>query len=235
MYWMEPTRRAPEFPNPWHSSPERGEKQMIYYRRGPISFQVSFARSKRGNRSKGGVNAASTKYIYRHTDIQTSLETIFRIFRIFVDPFLSACNFVKFCFSISGIGCLVTDLFFPFFELDQAPLLLLVAEKKKKFSRFVPLIGQKHTQGNNDPRSIIYNIFNRTSYIYVYIGVSYMYNRANRFLITIKWSKNWRGGRGGVININRQNGSGSKMMRVNLKISQRSFPSLSREKKGIKF
>lgn len=105
--------------------------------------------------------------------------------------------------------------------------------KKKKFSRFVPLIGQKHTQGNNDPRSIIYNIFNRTSYIYVYIGVSYMYNRANRFLITIKWSKNWRGGRGGgrVININRQNGSGSKMMRVNLKISQRSFPSLSREKK----
>lgn len=83
------------------------------------------------NRSKGGVNAASTKYIYRHTDIQTSLETIFRIFRIFVDPFLSACNFVKFCFSISGIGCLVTDLFFPFFELDQAPLLLLVAEKKR--------------------------------------------------------------------------------------------------------
>lgn len=132
MYWMEPsTRRAPEFPNPWHSSPERGEKQMIYYRRGPISFQVSFARSKRGNRSKGGVNAASTKYIYRHTDIQTSLETIFRIFRIFVDPFLSACNFVKFCFSISGIGCLVTDRFFPFFELDQAPLLLLVAEKKR--------------------------------------------------------------------------------------------------------
>lgn len=129
MYWMEPsTRRAPEFPNPWHSSPERGEKQMIYYRRGPISFQVSFARSKRGNRSKGGVNAASTKYIYRHTDIQTSLETIFRIF---VDPFLSACNFVKFCFSISGIGCLVTDRFFPFFELDQAPLLLLVAEKKR--------------------------------------------------------------------------------------------------------
>lgn len=104
--------------------------------------------------------------------------------------------------------------------------------KKKKFSRFVPLIGQKHTQGNNDPRSIIYNIFNRTSYIYVYIGVSYMYNRANRFLITIKWSKNWgRRGGGGVININRQNGSGSKMMRVNLKISQRSFPSLSREKK----
>lgn len=89
-----------------------------------------------------------------YIDTRTSLETIFRIFRIFVDPFLSACNFVKFCFSISGIGCLVTDRFFPFFELDQAPLLLLLAEKKKKFSRFVPLIGQKHTQGNNDPRSI---------------------------------------------------------------------------------
>lgn len=66
-----------------------------------------------------------------YIDTRTSLETIFRIFRIFVDPFLSACNFVKFCFSISGIGCLVTDRFFPFFELDQAPLLLLVAEKKR--------------------------------------------------------------------------------------------------------
>lgn len=130
MYWMEPsTRRAPEFPNPWHSSPERGEKQMIYYRRGPISFQVSFARSKRGNRSKGGVNAASTKYIYIDTRTYRHLSRQF--FEYFEYSFLSACNFVKFCFSISGIGCLVTDRFFLFFELDQAPLLLLVAEKKR--------------------------------------------------------------------------------------------------------
>lgn len=66
---------------------------MIYYRRGPVRFfEASFARSKRGKSIKGhgtkggGASAASTK---RHI----ALETIFRMY-----------NFVKFCFSISGIG-----------------------------------------------------------------------------------------------------------------------------------
>lgn len=160
-WWMEPTYEegSPNFPDTRFRGTRRKKNTWFIIRRGPISFQVSFARSKRGNRWKRDGTArrvAFTRQTRRHADVDSFECSSIR-------------NFFLWNFEISGMSR--TDRS----QLDSRPSSssssrnFLYAEKKgkkKTFSRFVPLIGyNKHRQGNNDPGTIIYNIFNRTSYI----------------------------------------------------------------------
>lgn len=150
----------PEFP--WHSFPrnEAEKKHVIYYSSWahlvPGFFRTIEARESMKKGWHGTKGGHFTRQTRRHADVDSFECSSIR-------------NFFLWNFEISGMSR--TDRS----QLDSRPsssssLISFTRGKKKgkkkTFSRFVPLIGyNKHRQGNNDPGTIIYNIFNRTSYI----------------------------------------------------------------------